>query len=48
MKLRLITTLCAFLIGAAPAFAQDKIKYKVIGQPLAGGMIQKFKEQPFF
>jgi TRAP-type C4-dicarboxylate transport system substrate-binding protein len=44
----LLTTLCAFLIGASPAFAQDKIKYKVIGQPLAGGMIQKFKEQPFF
>lgn len=48
MKLRLITTLCAFLIGAAPAFAQDKIRFKVVGQPLAGGMIQKFKEQPFF
>lgn len=48
MKFRLAVTLCAFLIGAAPAFAQDKIKLKVMGQPLSGGMIQKNKEQPFF
>ena len=48
MKTLLTTTLCALLVAAAPSFAQDKIKYKVIGQPLAGGMIQKHREQPFF
>ena len=31
-----------------PAAAQEKIKLKVIGQPLATGLIQKNKEQPFF
>jgi TRAP-type C4-dicarboxylate transport system substrate-binding protein len=30
------------------ATAQEKIKLKVIGQPLATGLIQKNKEQPFF
>ena len=35
-------------LAAAPAFGQDKIKLKVIGQPLATGLIQKNKEQPFF
>ncbi|HEX6138593.1 MAG TPA: TRAP transporter substrate-binding protein [Casimicrobiaceae bacterium] len=35
-------------IAAAPALAQDKITFKVIGQPLATGLIQKNKEQPFF
>ena len=39
--------LCAAL-AAASAFAQEKIKLKVIGQPLATGLIQKTKEQPFF
>ncbi len=48
MKLRLAATVCALLLSAAPILAQDKIKYKVIGQPLAGGMIQKHQEQPFF
>ena len=48
MKTLLSTALCALMITASPAFAQDKIKYKVIGQPLAGGMIQKNREQPFF
>ena len=52
MKLRLTTALTtalsALLIGAAPAHAQDKIKMKVMGQPISGGMIQKNKEQPFF
>jgi TRAP-type transport system periplasmic protein len=48
MKIRLIAALCACLIGATPALAQDKIKFKVMGQPLSGGMIQKNKEQPFF
>jgi TRAP-type C4-dicarboxylate transport system substrate-binding protein len=33
---------------ALPALAQDKIHFKAIGQPLATGLIQKNKEQPFF
>ena len=33
---------------STPAVAQDKIKLKVIGQPVASGLIQKNKEQPFF
>ena len=37
---------CALL--AAPAQAQERIKFKAIGQPLATGLIQKNKEQPFF
>ena len=31
-----------------PAAAQERIKFKAIGQPLATGLIQKNKEQPFF
>jgi len=31
-----------------PVQAQDKLKFKAIGQPLATGNIQKNKEQPFF
>jgi TRAP-type transport system periplasmic protein len=39
----------ALLLALAPfAQAQDKIRIKVIGQPLATGLIQKNKEQPFF
>ncbi|MFY7940660.1 MAG: TRAP transporter substrate-binding protein [Burkholderiaceae bacterium] len=48
MKRSLTAALCAVLIGTTPAIAQDKIKFKVVGQPIAGGMIQKHKEQPFF
>jgi TRAP-type transport system periplasmic protein len=48
MKTSIALALSALLIAAAPAQAQDKIKLKVMGQPLAGGMIQKHKEQPFF
>jgi TRAP-type C4-dicarboxylate transport system substrate-binding protein len=33
---------------AAPSHAEDRIRFKVIGQPLATGLIQKNKEQPFF
>lgn len=47
--LRLIAA--AFAVAAlagAPAQAQDRIKFKAIGQPLATGLIQKNKEQPFF
>jgi TRAP-type C4-dicarboxylate transport system substrate-binding protein len=48
---RLITTLSALALAAglmSAAQAQDKLKFKVIGQPLATGLIQKNKEQPFF
>jgi TRAP-type C4-dicarboxylate transport system substrate-binding protein len=33
---------------AVPAAAQERIKFKAIGQPLATGLIQKNREQPFF
>ena len=38
----------AALLAFGPAGAQDRIKLKAIGQPLATGLIQKNKEQPFF
>jgi TRAP-type C4-dicarboxylate transport system substrate-binding protein len=41
----------AVLLGTALALsthAQEKIRIKVMGQPLATGLIQKNKEQPFF
>ncbi|HEV8690716.1 MAG TPA: TRAP transporter substrate-binding protein [Ideonella sp.] len=41
-----VAALAATLV--LPAHAQDKLKLKVIGQPLATGLIQKNKEQPFF
>jgi TRAP-type C4-dicarboxylate transport system substrate-binding protein len=46
-------TVSAFLLAAAlgvalSAVAQDKIRLKAVGQPLATGLIQKNKEQPFF
>jgi TRAP-type transport system periplasmic protein len=46
-----LKTLAAVAVAAAlatPALAQDRIKLKAIGQPLATGLIQKNKEQPFF
>jgi TRAP-type C4-dicarboxylate transport system substrate-binding protein len=43
-----LTAAVTIALAAASAPAQDKIKLKVMGQPLAGGMIQKHKEQPFF
>jgi TRAP-type C4-dicarboxylate transport system substrate-binding protein len=48
---RLIHTLTAVALAAAvagTAHADDKLKFKVVGQPLATGLIQKNKEQPFF
>ncbi|HSH90302.1 MAG TPA: TRAP transporter substrate-binding protein [Ramlibacter sp.] len=52
MKFRpLLGTLAAMLLAAAfvpSVHAQDRIKLKAIGQPLATGLIQKNKEQPFF
>lgn len=47
--LRLIAAAFAVAaLAAAPAQAQERIKFKAIGQPLATGLIQKNKEQPFF
>jgi TRAP-type C4-dicarboxylate transport system substrate-binding protein len=46
-----LKTLFAAALAAAlvlPAAAQDRFKFKAIGQPLATGLIQKNKEQPFF
>ena len=48
MNRTLLTAVLAAALAAAPALAQDKIKFKVVGQPLATGLIQKNKEQPFF
>jgi TRAP-type transport system periplasmic protein len=41
-------TAAALIAAAGPAQAQERIKLKIIGQPLATGLIQKNKEQPFF
>jgi TRAP-type transport system periplasmic protein len=51
MSLPSLKTLAAVAMAAAlalPAAAQERIKFKAIGQPLATGLIQKNKEQPFF
>jgi len=48
MHRTLLTAVLAAALAATPALAQDKIKFKVVGQPLATGLIQKNKEQPFF
>jgi TRAP-type C4-dicarboxylate transport system substrate-binding protein len=48
---RFTTTLTALALAAvllSAAHAEDKLKFKIIGQPLATGLIQKNKEQPFF
>ncbi len=46
---RLVQTGALALALALPAAqAQERIKMKMIGQPLATGLIQKNKEQPFF
>jgi len=47
-KTRLLAAVFGAALAATSAFAQEKIKLKVIGQPLATGLIQKTKEQPFF
>jgi TRAP-type C4-dicarboxylate transport system substrate-binding protein len=47
----LLNAFAAALLAASlvpAAIAQDRIKLKAIGQPLATGLIQKNKEQPFF
>jgi TRAP-type transport system periplasmic protein len=51
MSLFSLKTLAAVAVAASlatPALAQDRIKFKAVGQPLATGLIQKNKEQPFF
>jgi len=48
MKAKLATVLVATALAAGSAVAQETITFKVIGQPLATGLIQKNKEQPFF
>ena len=50
MSSRLSTTLTALALaaGLTAAQAQDRITWKVIGQPAATGLIQKNKEKPFF
>jgi TRAP-type C4-dicarboxylate transport system substrate-binding protein len=35
-------------VAATSARSEDKIELKVLGQPIASGLIQKNKEQPFF
>jgi len=42
-----LASAAALLLGTA-AQAQDRITFKVIGQPAATGMVQKNKEKPFF
>src|SRR6478609_12013972 len=51
MSVTSLRNLAAVALAAAlvlPAAAQEKIHFKAIGEPLATGLIQKKKEQPFF
>src|SRR6187397_770699 len=48
MKTRVLALVLAAAFVAVPTSAQEKLKFKVVGQPLATGLIQKTKEQPFF
>jgi TRAP-type transport system periplasmic protein len=48
MNARVASLICVLALGATPVLAQEKLRFKVMGQPIAGGMIQKHKEQPFF
>jgi TRAP-type transport system periplasmic protein len=48
MKLKLAAGIVGLALAASPAIAQEKLRFKMIGQPLATGHIQKNKEQPFF
>ena len=48
---RIATALSTLVLATgliAGAQAQERLKIKIIGQPLATGLIQKNKEQPFF
>lgn len=44
----MMTAAIAAMFCASAATAQDKIVFKVVGQPAATGLIQKNKEKPFF
>ena len=46
-KLLIISAMMAVIMASAPLQAET-IKLKVLGQPLATGLIQKNREQPFF
>jgi TRAP-type C4-dicarboxylate transport system substrate-binding protein len=48
MKASLLVAVLGAALAASPAYAQEKLRFKMIGQPLATGLIQKTKEQPFF
>ncbi len=48
MRTKMLAALLALSLSVVPAAAQDKIIVKVLGQPIASGLIQKNKEQPFF
>ncbi|MEH6577015.1 MAG: TRAP transporter substrate-binding protein [Amphritea sp.] len=48
MRKSLIAAFLSTCVIAAPAFAAETIKLRVVGQPLATGLIQKNLEQPFF
>jgi TRAP-type C4-dicarboxylate transport system substrate-binding protein len=48
MKLKLAASIVGLALAASPVYAQEKLRFKMIGQPLATGLIQKTKEQPFF
>jgi TRAP-type C4-dicarboxylate transport system substrate-binding protein len=51
LRNRFTVTVTAIALAAGlagTAHADDRIKFKAIGQPLATGLIQKNKEQPFF
>ena len=45
---RTLATMALAVGLASGAQAQDRLSFKAIGQPLATGLIQKNKEQPFF
>ena len=44
----LASSTAATLLACLPAQAQERITYKVVGQPAATGLVQKNKEKPFF
>lgn len=47
-SLKMLAAAALATLLVLPAAAQERIKFKAIGQPLATGLIQKNKEQPFF
>lgn len=49
LALKLTTTATALaLLCATPVVAQEKLMFRVVGQPAATGLIQRNKEKPFF